>query len=246
MDSLATSFKEKAKEAGITLAEGQIDKFLLFLQELKDWNRKFNLTSIDDEEEILVKHFVDSLSCLSLVPDELYGEIRKVIDVGSGAGFPGIPLRIYRRELHMTLLEATGKKVEFLIHISRKLGLEKDLQIVHGRAEEYGKKAEHREKYDLAVSRAVSDLAVLAEYCLPFVRVGGIFISQKGRQIGDELKRARKAIEILGGRLRQVLPYRLLLRGQELERNLVLVDKVAKTPEEYPRRPGMAARRPIR
>jgi len=245
MDSLATSFKEKAKEAGITLAEGQIDKFLLFLQELKDWNRKFNLTSIDDEEEILVKHFIDSLSCLSLVPDELYGEIRKVIDVGSGAGFPGIPLRIYRRELHMTLLEATGKKVQFLIHISRKLGWEADLQILHGRAEDYGKNAEHREKYDLALSRAVSKLAILAEYCLPFVRIGGIFISQKGREIEGELRNSRKAIEVLGGRVKETIPYKLPLGEGELERNLVVIDKVRSTPENYPRRPGVPAKRPI-
>ncbi|MFB0527394.1 MAG: 16S rRNA (guanine(527)-N(7))-methyltransferase RsmG, partial [bacterium] len=166
-DTLATSFEKRAKQAGLELAGDQIEKFILFLQELKEWNRKFNLTAINDEEEILVKHFLDSLSCLFGVPAKIHQKIRKIIDIGSGAGFPGIPLKIYQPRFELTLLEATRKKVEFLNHISRKLGFETSLEVIHGRAEEYGRNGEYREKYDLAVSRAVSDLAILAEYCLP-------------------------------------------------------------------------------
>jgi len=246
MDGLATSLQKRAKEAGIELARDQIEKFLLFLQELREWNRKVNLTAINDEEEILVKHFIDSLSCLLGVPSKIYQKIRKIIDIGSGAGFPGIPLKIYQPRFELTLLEATMKKVEFLRYISRRLGFERSLEVIHGRAEEYGRNGEYREKYDLAVSRAVSNLAILAEYCLPFVRVGGIFISQKGREIKGELQKAGKAIEVLGGRINKVIPYKLPLRGEELERNLVVMDKVEKTPEDYPRRPGVPAKRPIR
>jgi 16S rRNA (guanine527-N7)-methyltransferase len=246
MDTLATSFQKKARQAGIELVEEQIEKFLLFLNELKEWNRKFNLTAIVDEEEILVKHFIDSLSCLLGVPSQIYQKIRKVVDIGSGAGFPGIPLKIYQQGLDITLLEATMKKVKFLRYISHKLGFERTLEIIHGRAEEYGKNRQYREKYDLAISRAVSNLAILAEYCLPFVNMGGIFISQKGGEISGELKSARKAIEVLGGRIREVIHYELLWREEKIERNLVVVDKVEKTPENYPRRPGVPAKRPIR
>jgi len=246
MDGLATSLQKRAKQAGRELDKDQIGKFLLFLQELKEWNRKFNLTAINDEEEILVKHFIDSLSCLLGIPSKIYKKIRKIIDIGSGAGFPGIPLKIYQPKLDITLLEATRKKVEFMRYISGRLGFERSLEVIHGRAEKYGRNGEYREKYDLAVSRAVSNLAILAEYCLPFVRVGGIFISQKGREITGELQKAGKAIEVLGGRINKVIPYKLPLRGEELERNLVVMDKVEKTPEDYPRRPGVPAKRPIR
>jgi len=245
MDELATWFQERAKTLGIELVQDQIRKFFLFLKELNEWNRKFNLTAISDEEEILVKHFIDSLSCLLGVPAEIYQKIRKVIDIGSGAGFPGIPLKIYSPGLVITLLEATGKKVEFLRHISGKLGFEKTLQVIHGRAEEYGRNREYREKYDLALSRAVSKLSILAEYCLPFVKIGGIFISQKGRKIDGELKNSGKAIEVLGGRLKETISYKLPLREGELERNLVVIDKVKGTPENYPRRPGVPVKRPI-
>ncbi len=246
MNGLATSFQTRARQAGIELAGNQVEKFLLFLRELKEWNLKFNLTAINDEEEILVKHFIDSLSCLSGIPAKIYQEIREIIDIGSGAGFPGIPLKIYQPKFELTLLEATRKKVEFLQHISRKLGFERSLEVIHGRAEQYGRNGEYREKYDLAVSRAVSDLAILAEYCLPFVRIGGIFISQKGRDITDELRKASKTIEVLGGRIRKVVPYKLTLRENEWERTLVVVDKAERTPDDYPRRPGVAAKRPIR
>ena len=246
MDGLATSFQRRAKQAGLELASDQIEEFLLFLQELKEWNKKFNLTAINDEEEILIKHFIDSLSCLLGVPVKIYKRIRKIIDIGSGAGFPGIPLKIYQPKFDLTLLEATRKKVEFLHYISRRLGFERSLEVIHGRAEEYGRNEGYREKYDLAVSRAVSDLAVLAEYCLPFVKVGGIFISQKGRDIASELQKAGRAIEVLGGRVKKVIPYKLRLKEGELERNLVVVDKAERTSDDYPRRPGVAAKRPIR
>lgn len=246
MGLLANLFQERAKEAGIELTQGQVGKFLLFLGELKEWNRKFNLTAIDDEEEILVRHFIDSLFCVVRIPPEIQKKIGKVIDIGSGAGFPGIPIKIYRPLLEMALLEATGKKVEFLRFISAKLGFENSLEVIHGRAEDCGKNLDYREKYDLAVSRAVSELAILAEYSLPFVRPGGIFISQKGGEIDQELREAEKAIRVLGGKLAQVIPYRLRVRKEELAMKLVLIDKVEKTPDTYPRRPGVPYKRPIR
>jgi len=246
MDRLSTLFQNRAKESGIELGEDQVEKFLLFFKELKEWNRKFNLTAIVTEEEILIKHFIDSLSCLLGVPSKIYHRIRKVIDIGSGAGFPGMPLKIYRPSFEMTLLEARMKRVEFLRHVSQRLGFEKNLEVVCGRAEEYGRNWDYRERYDLAVSRAVSNLAVLAEYCLPFVSIGGIFISQKGGEINRELSMARKAIEVLGARLKGVVPYKLKLEEGEVERNLIVLDKVGRTPEDYPRRPGVPAKRPIR
>jgi len=245
MDGLVSWFLNRAKEADLELVGEQIEKFFVFLRELIEWNRKFNLTAINDEKEILVKHFIDSLSCLSGVPSKIYQKIRKVIDVGSGAGFPGIPLKIYQPALDITLLEATRKKVEFLRHISSRLGFDATLEIIQGRAEEYGRNRKYRENYDLAVSRAVSNLAVLAEYCLPFVKIGGIFISQKGREISGELGKASKAIQVLGGRLNEVISYKLSLREGDLERNLVVIDKVNRTPEDYPRRTGLPAKRPI-
>ncbi len=207
-----------------------------YLKELLAWNKKFNLTRITDPEEVKVKHFEDSLALLQF--NQLVDQ--SVIDIGTGAGFPGLPLKIACPNIKLTLVEATGKKVEFLKHIINLLGLT-DVRIITGRAEDIAK--EEREKYDLAVARAVAKLPVLAEYCLPFVKIGGQFVAYKENKVEAEVKKSRKAIEILGGRLLDIK--KIKLSRFDIVRSLVLIDKVSPTPSKYPRRPGMAKKKPL-
>jgi len=204
--------------------------FDIYLKELLEWNEKFNLTSITDPEEIRKKHFEDSLLLLQTI--QLTNE--SVVDVGAGAGFPGIPLKIACPEIKLTLLEATKKKVEFLKHIIQVLELV-NTEAIWARAEDFAR--EHREEFDLAVSRAVAKLNVLCEYCLPFVKIGGLFVAYKEEKVEEEAKQAEKAIEILGGKLKEIkiLPFR----------SLVIIEKVSKSPDKYPRRAGMAKKRPL-
>jgi 16S rRNA (guanine527-N7)-methyltransferase len=192
---------------------------------------------------VLVRHFLDSLSCLKALPRaELTGGAR-VVDVGTGAGFPGLALKIVCPGMRLTLLEATRKKVTFLEHIVRELEL-KDVEVVHGRAEMLGQGMPHRERYDWALARAVAEMPTLAEYLLPLVRVGGAALAQKGEGAAAEVHEAEAAIMTLGGRVRQLVPVEL--RGLAETRYLVVMDKVAATPEKYPRRPGMPRKSPLR
>ncbi|KPJ67115.1 hypothetical protein AMJ44_07420 [candidate division WOR-1 bacterium DG_54_3] len=210
--------------------------FDIYLKELLRWNKKFNLTSITDPEEIRLKHFEDSLSILQTI--KLTNQ--SVIDIGTGAGFPGIPLRIVCPEIKLTLLEATRKKVEFLKHLISILDL-KDVEIIWGRAEEIAK--EKREAFDLAISRAVAKLKVLCEYCLPLVKIGGIFVAYKEEKIEKEIEESKKAIEILGGRLKETKKFKV--PDSDMVRSLVIIQKVAPTPAKYPRRAGMAKKKPL-
>lgn len=210
--------------------------FEIYLKELLEWNKKFNLTAITDPEEIRIKHFEDSLALLQTI--KLTNE--SVIDVGAGAGFPGIPLKIKCPDIKLTLLEATAKKVEFLRHIVAKLNLS-DVKIIKGRAEEVGQ--EQKEIFEIAVSRAVAKLNVLAEYCLPFVKVNGLFIAYKENKVEDEVKESAKAIEALGGKLKEIK--KVKLPNSELTRSLIIIEKINPTPHKYPRRPGMAKKKPL-
>jgi 16S rRNA (guanine527-N7)-methyltransferase len=234
-----------ARSLGLKLTEQQLATFQAYYQELVAWNQRFNLTAITEYEQVQIRHFVDSLSCL-LPLGEMAAAHPDVplhcLDVGSGAGFPGLPIKICRPQVHMVLLEATGKKVGFLEHVVAYLGL-KDVVAIHGRAEEVAHDAAHRERYDLVFARAVAELPVLAEYVLPFCRLGGRVILQKGVQAQEEAQTAEYAIHFLGGRLRQVIPVEL--QGLAETRHLVVIEKVACTPEGYPRRPGMPAKRPL-
>jgi 16S rRNA (guanine527-N7)-methyltransferase len=231
------------RELGVTLTDSHLDAFETCYQELVDWNRRFNLTAITDWDGVLVRHFLDSLSCLKALPrQELAGGAR-VIDVGTGAGFPGLVLKIICPGMRLTLLEATRKKVAFLEHIVRVLG-SKDVEVVHGRAETLGRDPSRRERYDWALARAVAEMPTLAEYLLPLVRVGGTVLAQKGEDAAAEVQEAEVAIVTLGGRVRQLVPVEL--RGLAETRYLVVVDKVAATPEKYPRRPGMPRKSPLR
>jgi 16S rRNA (guanine527-N7)-methyltransferase len=234
-----------ARNLGLELTTKQLGTFDRYRRELQVWNERMNLTAIDDNEGILVRHFLDSLSCvLAFRQTETSrpGTGTRLIDVGAGAGFPGIPLKIVCPSIQLTLLEATGKKAGFLEHLRDELQLD-GITVVNARAEDVGQDPAHREGYDWAVARAVAEMPVLAEYLLPLVRVGGHCLAQKGEKAPAEATAAENAINLLGGRLLRLVPVEL--RGLAETRFLVLVKKVAPTPAKYPRRPGMPTKRPI-
>ncbi|MCB0162989.1 MAG: 16S rRNA (guanine(527)-N(7))-methyltransferase RsmG [Anaerolineae bacterium] len=224
----------------LTLSEAQLNAFVRYRRELVAWNEKFNLTRIVEPQEVAVKHFLDSLS-IAPVLSEL-NTPRSIIDVGSGAGFPGIPLKIVRPELSMTLLESTGKKTTFLRHVVETLELA-NVAVITARAEEAGRQTAHRERYDVAVARAVSRLAVLAEYTLPLVKVGGWVIAQKGQHPAEEIETGGRAVRMLGGTIVEVRPVEV--PGLEAERHLVIIKKIKPTPKLYPRQPGWPAKEPL-
>lgn len=224
----------------LTLSEAQLDTFASYQRELAIWNEKFNLTRIIEPSEVAIKHFLDSLSIATVL--SALKTPRLIIDVGSGAGFPGIPLKIAQPQLSMTLLESTGKKTTFLRHVVETLGLT-NIAVVTARAEEAGRQAAHREHYDVAVARAVSRLAVLAEYTLPLVKVGGWVIAQKGQHPAEEIETGERAVRILGGKIVEVRPVEV--PGLEAERHLVIIKKNKPTSKQYPRQPGGPAKDPL-
>lgn len=230
-----------AAKLGLRLSPRQVEQFQLYYQELVEWNKRVNLTAIVDNEGVQVKHFLDSLS-VTLALEEggmVGGGDFRLLDVGAGAGLPGLPLKILYPGLNLVLLDSTAKKTAFLRHLSARLGLE-DVEVETGRAEELAHQSRYREQFDVVVSRAVAVLPSLVELTLPFCRVGGIFIAQKKGQIGQEIEEAARAIGILGGELREVR--RVELEGLE-EHLLVVVAKRSPTPQRYPRRPGIPSRR---
>jgi len=224
---------------GVRLSARQLGLLSIYESELVAWNQRFNLTAVRNLEEIRIKHFLDSLTCL-LAMRENTG--RRIVDVGSGAGFPGLVLKIACPALQVTLVESVGKKVEFCRHVIQKLGLE-DVEVIQDRVENLGHMPAHREQYDWAVARAVAAMPVLAEYLLPLVRVGGSMLAMKGESGPAEAQAAEPAMTVLGGHLRQLLP--VILPGVAEERYLVIVNKVAATPEKYPRRVGIPSKRPL-
>lgn len=232
-----------AREFGIDLTPEQLNAFEIYYRELIAWNARANLTAIVERDQVVVKHFLDSLSVAPILRQTFSAApgLHSLIDIGSGAGFPGLPLGIVLPDTHVTLLEATRKKVDFLEHIITQLQLQ-HVTAIYARAEDAAHDPAHREKYDAAVARAVSDLATLLEYTLPFVRVGGIFVAQKGIRVDDEIHRAARALEALGGRVREIVPVQL--PGLEL-RHLIVVEKITATPLKYPRRAGVPEKKPI-
>ncbi|HET9908065.1 MAG TPA: 16S rRNA (guanine(527)-N(7))-methyltransferase RsmG [Anaerolineales bacterium] len=223
----------------IQLTEKQVTSLRMYEKELMEWNQKFNLTAIRDAESIRTKHFLDSFSCIlawtTSPPDHL-------VDVGTGAGFPGLPLKILYPDLKLTLVESVGKKAKFCQHVVEKLGLD-DVKVIQTRAEEIGQDSIHREQYDWSVARAVANLTVLSEYLLPLVKVGGAMLAQKGESGPAEAQSAEQAIALLGGKLKQLIPVKL--PGVTEERYLIVVEKIDATPSKYPRKPGIPAKQPL-
>ncbi len=224
---------------GLRLSPRQLSAFERFEEELLSWNEKINLTAIRDREGIRTKHFLDSLSCLLVMRDSPGA---RLVDVGTGAGFPGIPLKIAIPSLQLTLVESVGKKADFCRHVVDTLALER-VDVLTCRAEEMGQALEYRERYDWAIARAVANLPVLAEFLLPLVKIGGSMLAQKGESGPAEAHKAEKAVHLLGGRLRTL--QKVNLPGVAEDRYLVVVDKIAATPPGYPRRVGLPAKRPI-
>ncbi len=235
------TLRREAEQRGLALTEMQLTQFETYYRELLEWNSRFNLTRITDDEAVQVQHFLDSLAILVGAPD-LFPPEATVIDVGTGAGLPGLALKIARPDLRVTLTDSVGKKVQFVAHMVNRLGLG-DAEAVHARAEDLGQQRAHRARYDVAVARAVADLSVLAEYLLPLARVGGAALAQKGARAEDEVARAAKAVKTLGGGAARLVTY--TLPGLDDPRALVILPKIRPTPPAYPRRAGLPSQEPL-
>lgn len=233
-------FQKKLEQLNIRLEEKQLQQFDQFYELLVEWNKVMNLTGITEYEEVNEKHFVDSLALVKAIDIQ---NVETVIDVGTGAGFPGIPLKIAFPHLEVVLLDSLNKRVKFLNTVIEELGLT-GIRAIHGRAEDYAKQAEYREQFDLCVSRAVANLSTLSEYCLPYIRVGGIFVSYKSGEVDEELSESKNAIGILGGMVEDTVKFQL--PGTEIGRSFVKIGKVKNTGKKFPRKAGVAAKEPLR
>ncbi|WP_418403031.1 16S rRNA (guanine(527)-N(7))-methyltransferase RsmG [Blautia sp.] len=234
-----TILEKGCKELGITLDEIQKKQFTDFYEYLVEKNKVMNLTGITEFQEVLIKHFLDSLACVKAVD---MSRIKRIMDIGTGAGFPGVPLKIAFPHLEACLLDSLKKRVNFLEETFQMLKLE-NITAIHGRAEEYAKNKQYRETYDLCVSRAVSNLATLSEYCLPYVKTGGYFISYKSGTVQEEVEQAQKAVKILGGKIKDVVYFQL--PDSEIQRSLVVIEKIKATPGRYPRKAGTPLKEPL-
>lgn len=232
-------FENGLNAMGIEFEDSYYDDFDIYRKLLVEWNEHMNLTGITDKREVFIKHFLDSVGTYlsSRIP-----EGASVIDVGTGAGFPGLAMKVFDRSLQLTLLDSLNKRINFLKEVSDQIGLE-EVEFIHGRAEDFGKDESYRASYDIAVSRAVANLAVLCEYCMPFVKIGGYFIALKSMAYKEELDQARKAIETLGGKVKEVVV--VPLPEVDIEHTLIIIEKVAETPSKYPRKAGKPTKNPI-
>ena len=236
-------FKEElakaAAEYGISLNDTQMEQYNRYFELLVEWNEKINLTAITEPKEVAIKHMIDSITAYD---ENLFKDGMTVIDVGTGAGFPGLPLKIFCPEIKLTLMDSLNKRIKFLQTVVEELGL-KDVECVHARAEEGARNKKYRESFDIAVSRAVARLPVLCEYCLPFVKKGGHFIALKGMQYNDEAQEAAKAIKVMGGSQTEIRPVKL----PELDdkRAVIIITKTMPTPKAYPRKAGTPTKNPI-
>ncbi len=229
-----------ASNVGLELNEIKYNKFMLYKDLLKEWNEKINLTAITEDEDIVKKHFID---CIKAFKFEGFNTADSIIDVGTGAGFPGVPISIMKEDCNVLLMDSLNKRVNFLNEVISKLDLQK-VQAVHGRAEEMSRTGKYREKYDIATSRAVANMCVLSEICIPYVKVGGYFVAMKGPNIEEELKESKNAISTLGGKLIDVI--KVEIEDSDLNHNLVVVQKVKSTPNTFPRKYGSISKKPLK
>ncbi len=231
--------QDKLEMLSVEVDRKKIDQFNQFYDLIVEWNKVMNLTTITDYKDVVEKHFLDSLSIERILKLD---DIKAVMDVGTGAGFPGMPLKIIYPDLKITLLDSLNKRVRFLNEVIRQLEL-KNIDAIHGRAEDIGKNENYREKYDLCVSRAVANLATLSEYCMPFVKVGGVFVSYKSGDIDEEVLKSKKAISLFGGKIDEVVKFQL--PGTDINRAFVKIKKIKGTPKKYPRKSGIPSKEPL-
>ena len=232
-------FESKLNELGITLTDNQKEQFVKFYELLVEWNKVMNLTGITEYEEVNEKHFVDSLSIVKAID---INKVETVIDVGTGAGFPGIPLKIAFPHLNVVLLDSLNKRIKFLNAVIDELGLQ-GIETIHGRAEDFAKQTDYREQFNLCVSRAVANLATLSEYCIPYVKKNGLFVPYKSGEIEKELEQSKKAVHVLGGKIQDVVKFQL--PGSEIGRSFVIINKLQNTAKKYPRKAGLPSKEPI-
>ncbi len=236
---MVDKFMQQLADFDIHLNDQMQQKFHRYYELLVEWNRVMNLTSITEYGEVYEKHFIDSLA---VVKEVNMGEIRTVIDVGTGAGFPGLPLKIVFPHLKVVLLDSLNKRVNFLNTVMKDLELD-GIEAFHGRAEDFAREGQYREHFDLCVSRAVANLSTLSEYCIPFIKVNGIFISYKSGHIEEEVCQSERAISILGGKIKDVIKFQI--PGTEIGRAFVKIQKINKTQKRYPRKAGMPSKEPL-
>lgn len=225
---------------GLTFNKDKYEKFILYKEMIQEWNKKINLTAITEDEEIVKKHFIDSIKVFEV---EELKNANYIIDIGTGGGFPGVPMKIVKEDCKMVLLDSLNKRVTFLNEVIKELSL-KDIEALHGRAEDFAKEEKYREKFDGVVSRAVANLTVLSEFCLPYVKVGGYFVALKGPAIDEEMEDAQNAIKLLGGKIERIQPVQI--EGSDLNHNLVVIKKIKATAKKYPRKAGMVTKNPLK
>lgn len=230
--------KSEAIKINIELNDNHLENFYNYMNLLIEWNEKINLTAITQPNEIITKHFIDSLTAAKYIEDN-----KSIVDVGTGAGFPGIPLAIYNDSFNITLVDSLNKRISFLNEVTNQLKI-KNVTSIHSRAEEFGKNKQYREKFDIAISRAVARLNVLVEYLLPTIKVGGRCICMKGPDAQEEIKEANQAIKILGGEIEKIEEFNL--PDTDIKRTIIVINKIKNTPDKYPRKPGTPAKDPIK
>lgn len=236
-------FDKGLKELEIELSDNQKEQFVRFYEMLVEKNKVMNLTAITEFEEVIVKHFLDSLALVKVVGKEKLASGMNIIDVGTGAGFPGIPLKIAFPDINITLLDSLNKRINFLKEVSLELKLE-NVEFIHGRSEDFGRNPQYREKFDICVSRAVANLATLSEFCVPFVKQGGYFVPYKAGDCGKEVEESVNAVDKMGGSISKTLEY--IVPSSDLNRVLLLIKKEKATPKAYPRKAGTPAKEPIK
>lgn len=232
--------KKAASDVNMSLSEEQYEKFIKYMKLVQEWNTKINLTAITEDEEFIKKHFID---CIKAFKSKKLSEAKSLIDVGTGAGFPGIPIAIMKEDIEVTLLDSLNKRINFLNLVVNDLKL-KNVRTIHSRAEDGARTKELRENFDVATSRAVANMAVLSEFCIPYVKVNGYFIALKGPAIEDELKDCRNALGVLGGKLEDVIEVEI--EDTDLKHNIVVVNKVKACPTSYPRKAGIITKKPLK